>query len=30
MTHNHHGLSLGYLGKFSGGHGLGSFGPLGG
>ena len=30
MTHHHHGLILGNLSKFSGGHALGSFRPFGG
>ena len=30
MTHHHHSLTFGYLGKFSGGHTLGSFRPFGG
>jgi len=30
MTHHHHGLTLCNLGKFSGGHTLGSFRPFGG
>ena len=29
MAHDHHGLALGNLGKFFGGHGLGASGPLG-
>jgi len=30
MTHHHHGLTFGNLGKFSGGHTLGPFRPFGG